>query len=254
MIGRMKRKLLVGVGVLLAAAIGVGAYIFTTLDDQDEVAVTSVLDEFRKSKPADQPARDGLPKQGVYSYTVTGREVIKRGVTIDRTLPTSAVALVRHLPNGFEVETRYSEQHIELAKYEFAADGAYLTEAVSTVVAGPIRTVRPRAWQPKLLRFPGAGAKKEWGGDFTAGDLKLNVKARFLPDETFQVGGTPVEVKVVEFVQSITGDFTGDRTETFWYAPKTGLIVRYKIDSSLKGETDFDFNADQTLEAVDPEV
>ena len=253
-IAGMKRKIMIGIGVLLLAVIGVGAYIFTTLDDQDEAKAVDVVAEFRKSKQPDQPARDGLPKQGVYTYTVTGKERIQRGIEISRTIPANAVALVRHHDGGFEMETRFSEQHVELARFELAPEGAYLTRAVTTIVAGPIKTVRDREWKPKLLRLPVADAAKVWGGNYTAGDLTLNVKARFLPDETVTVGGTAVDVKVVEFVQKITGDFTGDRTETFWYSPKTGLIIRYKIDSTLEGATDFDFTADQTLESLEPQV
>ena len=97
-------------------------------------------------------------------------------------------------------------------------------------------------------------ATKSWGGDFTAGDLKLHVTSRLLPNETITVGGTAVAVQVAESLQTITGEYSGDRTETFWYSPKLGVIVRYKIASSLKGPTNLDFNADQTLQSLEPEV
>ncbi len=252
----MKRKILIGIGVLLAAAVGIGVFIFTTLDNQTAANVGDVVADFRASRQPDQPARAGLPKQGVYRYAVTGREKITRGLTIRRTLPAAAPALVRHRPDGFEIETRYSDQHIEMSRYALAPDGAYVTFAVTTIEAGPIKTVRQRSWSPKLLRLPAAGGDvtQTWGGDFTAGDLKLNVTSRRLPNEQMVVGGTPVPVQVAESVQTITGEYSGDRTETFWYAPKLGLIVRYKIASSLKGPTDLDFDADQTLQSLEPEM
>ena len=83
----MKRRVLTGIGVLLAAAIGVAAFIFTTLDNQTAANVGDVVAEFRASRQPDRPARPGLPKQGVYRYAVTGRETITRGLTIRRTLP-----------------------------------------------------------------------------------------------------------------------------------------------------------------------
>lgn len=252
----MKGKILLGIGVLVAAVVGIGAYIFTTLDDQTEAKVVDVVADFRADAGPDLPARAGLPKQGVYRYAVTGREKITRGVAIERTLPTAAPALVRHRPDGYEIETRYSDQHIEMSRYAIEPDGAYVTFAVTTIAAGPIKTVRERAWSPKLLRMPPASdaATDTWGGDFTAGDLKLSVKSRRLPNESITVGATAVPVQVVESVQAITGEYTGDRTETFWYAPKLGVIVRYKIDSSLKGPTDLDFSADQLLQSLEPEV
>ena len=253
----MKRKILIGTGVVVAILIAVGVFIFTTLDDSTEASVGDVVGDFRAAAQPDSPARDGLPKQGVYRYNVVGKERIKSAITVNRDLPLTAPSLVRHTDGGFEVETRFSDQHVELSRYALEPDGAYVTFAVTTISAGPIKTVRERSWSPRLLRMPSAaGAKSNatWGGDFTAGDLKLNVTSRMLPPETIDVGGTPVAVQVAESVQVITGEYSGDRTETFWYSPKLGLIVRYKITSSIKGPTDLDFEADQTLVAVDPEV
>lgn len=252
----MKRKVLIGSGVFVAAAVGLGAWYYTTLNDQTAAEVVDVVAEFRASASPDQPARAGLPKQGVYRYAVTGTETITRGLTIDRILPTAAPALVRHRPDGFEIETRYSDKHIEMSRYAIAPDGAYVTFAVTTIEAGPVKTVRERSWSPRLLRMPSVAgaATKSWGGDFTAGDLKLHVTSRLLPNETITVGGTAVAVQVAESLQTITGGYSGDRTETFWYSPKLGVIVRYKIASSLKGPTNLDFNADQTLQSLEPEV
>jgi hypothetical protein len=251
----MKLKILIGAGVLVVGAIVAALVLYDQATTTKEAKVVDVVAEFRASAKPDQPAKPGLPKQGVYRYAVTGKEKITRGVAISRDLPAAAPALVRHTADGFEVETRYSDQHIEMARYALQGDGAYVTFAVTTISAGPIKTVRERSWSPKLLRFPLAPKPGQtWGGDFTAGDLKLNIKSRMLPKETVTVGGTPVETQVAEFVQKITGEYTGDRTETYWYAPKLGVIVRYKIDSSLKGPTNLDFHADQTLQAVEPEV
>jgi hypothetical protein len=253
----MKRKIVIATGFVLAILVGVGIFIFTTLDDSTEASVGDVVGEFRSTAKPDAPARDGLPKQGVYRYAVTGKERIKSTITINRDLPAAAPSLVRHTDGGFEVETRFSDQHVELARYSVEPEGAFVTFAVTTIKAGPIKTVRERSWSPKLLRMPSAATAKSaptWGGDFTAGDLKLKVTSRMLAPETIDVGGTPVPVQVAESVQAITGEYTGDRTETFWFSPTLGVIVRYKITSSITGPTDLDFEADQTLLSTVPEV
>jgi hypothetical protein len=59
---------------------------------------------------------------------------------------------------------------------------------------------------------------------------------------------------VIESRQEITGEYTGRRTETFWYAPDRGLIVKYAIDSTLDGPTDFDITAEQTLRSLTPQT
>lgn len=249
----MKRKILIGLAALLVVIVGVGAYIFTTLDDQTVSKVDDVLAQFRESAPPEQPARPGLPKQGVYQYTVTGKERIKSTLTVNRTLPPTATALVRHTPEGYDVETRYSKEHIEISKYRLAEAGSFVTFANTRLEVGPVTTVKERAWSPELLRLP-LDTKAPLGGNFKSGDLDLVIKSRLLPDEKVTVAGTPVDVTVVEHVQDIKGEYTGSRTEKFWFSPKLGMIVRYTITSTLKGPVDFDFTADQTLTSLDPQV
>ena len=91
-----------------------------------------------------------------------------------------------------------------------------------------------------------------WGGPFTAGDLELQIESEVLRREAVDVGGRRVNAFVIESRQDITGEYTGQRTETFWYAPAQGLVVRYSIDSTLDGPTDFDIRADQTLRSLTP--
>lgn len=251
-----KKVILTSIAGLVVVAVGVGAYVYTTLDDQTEQGVDSVLADFRKDRPPDAPARDGLPKQGVYPISVIGEETIKSGpLTVDRTLPAQASMIVRHRADGFETEARYSAEHVEIARYGFTNDGTVLTFAITKLKVGPTSTTRERAWTPVLLRFPADSAPgKTWGGAYKSGDLDLTITAKALPDATVTVAGEAVRTDVFEFVQDVKGEFTGSRTETFWYSPEQDLVVRYKIDSSLDGPTDLDFAADQTLTSLTPTV
>ena len=61
----MKRKVLIGSGVFVATVVGLGAWYYTTLNDQTAAKVVDVVAEFRASASPDQPARAGLPKQGM---------------------------------------------------------------------------------------------------------------------------------------------------------------------------------------------
>lgn len=245
------RKALIAILVLAAIALGVAAYLFTTLNDQTTASVPEILTEFRDTKGADNPAA-GFPKQGVYRYRVEGQEHISRGpIDVTRTLPTEAAALVRHTGTGFDVDTRYSGEHREFSHYEVKPDGTYVTSATTTLQVGPIKTVKERAWKPELLRFP--RTKTSWGGDYKTGDMTAVVKAAVRPSEAVDVGGKRVQGKVVNFTQTISGEYSGTREETFWLSD-TGVILRYKIVSSLTGPTNLDFTADQTLAALEPDV
>jgi hypothetical protein len=250
-----RRYILIGVGVLIVALVVGGFLFWRTLDDTEPVTASEALAEYRESPTPGQAAR-GLPAPGVYEYDVTGSEQLRRGpVDLDRTLPAVAPMLVRHQDGGYETDLRYSDGHTELSRYDLRPRGAYVTFA-RTVVETPVTTTtRDREWTPPLLRLPLAPeVGQRWGGPFTAGDLELQIENEVLRREPVDVGGRPVNAFVIESRQDITGEYTGERTETFWYAPARGLVVRYTIDSTLDGPTDFDIKAEQTLRSLTPQT
>lgn len=249
------KKFLVPLLLVLAVAIGAAIWLYSTFDNQTTATVASVVDEFREVKGPDATAPT-QPKQGVYSYSVTGEERISRtGLDVKRTLPTQAPALVYNLPSGeFEIKTKFSEQHVEVNRYKIEAGQTVLTYAITDIAVGPLTVNRKREWSPTLVRFPkDAKPGATTTGDFTAGDLKLKVKTTVLPAESVIVGGTAVPATVVKFDQDVTGEYSGFRTETFYWS-EDGTLLRYTIDSSLKGPTNLDFKADQTLTSLTPEI
>jgi hypothetical protein len=250
---RRRNIILIGVGVLIVALVVGGILFWQSLDDTDPVTANDALTEYRES-PTPGEAGPGLPAPGVYEYTVSGSEQLSRGpVDIDRGLPAVAPMLIRHADGGYETDLRYSDSHTELSRYDVRPQGAFVTFA-RTVVKTPVTTTtRDREWTPNLLRLPLRPEVGEtWGGPFTAGDLQLQIENEVLRREPVDVGGRPVNAFVIESRQEITGEYTGRRTETFWYAPAQALVVRYTIDSTLDGPTDFDIKAEQTLRSLSP--
>lgn len=250
------KKALVIIVALLVVLLGGALWLYSTLDDQTAASVTSVVDEFRELKGPDSDP-EGRPGQGVYEYTVTGNERIKRGsIDVSRTLPSTAVAMVYTLPSGeYEVRTKFSEEHIEVARYDRRAQGTFLTFARTTLRVGPFSSTKERVWSPALIRNPATTTPGPISsGSYAAGDsLTMNVTITVQEPENVDVGGTSVPATVVRFDQKASGEFTGDRTETFWWA-KNGLLIRYTISSSLKGSPDLDFFADQRLMSLEPQV
>ncbi len=239
---------------ILAVLVGVGIWIYSTLDNQTTTKVSSVVADFHKLK-GEEAANPQRPRQGVYEYTVVGHETITRtGINIDRDLPATAVGLVYNLPSGeWEVRTNFSNEHVEVARYVAKVDGAHLVFAKTILNVGPLTVTKDRAWTPTLLRDPSpAKPGTTTSGTFQAGDaLTMKVTTTVLPPATVDVGGTKVPATAVKFDQIASGEYTGTRTETFWWA-KNGLLLRYTIDSSLKGSTNLDMKADQTLTALTP--
>ena len=250
---RRRSYILIGVGVLIVALVVGGFLFWRTLDDTDPVTASDALTEYRENPTPGQAAR-GLPAPGVYEYSVAGSEQLSRGpVDIDRALPPVAPMLVRHGDGGYETDVRYSDGHTELSRYDLRPQGSFVTFA-RTVVKTPVTTTtRDREWTPPLLRLPIVPeVGQTWGGPYTAGDLELQIENEVLRREAVDVGGRRVNAFVIESRQDITGEYTGQRTETFWYAPAQGLVVRYSIDSTLDGPTDFDIRAEQTLRSLSP--
>jgi hypothetical protein len=252
---RRRSYILIGVGVLIVALVVGGVLFWRALDDTDPVTASDALAEYRGS-PTPGEASPGLPAAGVYEYDVTGSEQLSRGpVDIDRGLPAVAPMLVRHQDSGYETDLRYSDSHTELSRYDLRPQGAFVTFARTVVTTPVTTTTRDREWTPPLLRLPAAPKVGEtWGGPYTAGDLELQIENEVVRREPVDVGGEPVNAFVIESRQDITGEYTGERTETFWYAPARGLVVRYTIDSTLDGPTDFDITAEQTLRSLTPQT
>jgi hypothetical protein len=251
------RRPLLTVGAVVIVAIIVGGFLFwRTLDDADPVEAADAVAEYREN-PTPGEAGAGLPAPGVYEYRVTGSERLSRGpIDIDRALPELAPMLVRHQDGGYETDLRYSEDHTELSRYDVRRRGSFVTFARTVIGTTGISTTRDREWTPPLLRLPQRPTVGEtWGGPYTAGDLKLQIENEVLRKETVGVGGTPVDdAFVIESRQDVTGEYSGARTETFWYSPSRGLVVKYTIDSSLDGPTDLDITAELTLRALAPQT
>ncbi len=249
----MRNKILAVLAAVVVVAAVIVFFVVRSLDDQTQTKAADVVDEFRAAASTARDPRPGLPAQGVYEYRVIGREKIQKALSIERTLPPTAAMIVLHTPAGYDTDTRYSGEHREQARYDLGAEGAKLTFAITTISAGPIRTVRDREWKPVLVRFPVDGPlPSPVSGRYTAGDLTLNVTAQNLPDATVDVGGTPVKAHVYRFDQDVTGEYSGTRTETFWYDPESALVLRYTIRSSIKGPTNLDFDVDQRLTSLTP--
>lgn len=252
----MRRPLLIVGAVVIVAIVVAGFLFWRTLDDTDPVTSSDAVSEYREN-PTPGRAGPGLPAPGVYEYGVTGTERLSRGpIDIQRDLPVLAPMLVRHVGGGYETDLRYSQDHTELSRYDLRPQGSFVTFARTVIGTTGISTTRDREWTPPLLRFPlRPKVGQDWGGPYTAGDLTLQIENTVLRLETADVGGTAVDdVFVLESKQDVTGEYSGTRTETFWYSPSTGMVVRYTIESSLDGPTDLDITAEQTLRSLAPQT
>lgn len=251
----MTRKITIGLVALVAVVIVAGIAFFFLAGRSSSAGIEDAVADLQAENLTARPAEPGLPAQGVYELSVTGSETISRGpVKVNRKLPGTAPMIVRHITNGYETEFRYSSVHIEWVRYGLAEDGASATWGQSEISAG-VTTTRPRDWTPPPLRIPlEPQVGDTWEGDYESGDLGVRIESRVDREDTVDVAGEPVDVVVIDSTQKVTGEYNGSRREQFFYAPEYGLLVRYVIESDLKGPVNFSYEVDQTVTSLEPAV
>ena len=251
----MKRKIIIGIVALIAVVVVAGASVFFLAGRTSESGIADAVADLKAESITPRAPAPGLPQQGVYQLEVKGSETISRGpAKINRDLPETAPMIIRHTKNGYETEFRYSSGHTEWVRYRIGDDGASATWGQSEISAG-VTTKRPRNWSPSPLRLPlSPKVGDTWEGDYKSGELGVRIESRVDREDTVTVAGEPVAVVVIESTQSVEGEYNGSRREQFYYSPDTGLLVRYVIESDLKGPVNFSYDVDQTVTSLEPLV
>lgn len=250
----MGRKLAwIGGGALVLVIVAVGVLWFL-LQSSGAATIETALEDFAADPAAAAEPVDGAPAPGVYTYAVTGDERISRSsLGISRSVAGEAPFIIKTVDGGYETELRYSQDHTEWVRYAVRDDGASATWGQSEVKALGIGELRPREWEPQPLRLPtDPEVGDAWAGSYKSGTLDVDIASSILREDSVEIEGAQVPVVVIESVQTISGAYSGGRTEEFWLDPETDLVVRYKITSDLEGPIDFSITADHTLTSLTP--
>ena len=241
-----------GLAALIVLAVAV---LWFLLQTSGAASVDDALEDFASYPDlASAEPMDGAPAPGVYTFQVTGEERIGRGsLGISRSVSGEAPFIIRTTDDGYETELRYSADHTEWVRYAVGEEGTTSTWGQSEVKALGIGELRPREWDPPPLRFPAQPAVGDsWSGTYKSGTLDVAIDGSVLREDKVEIGGESVPVVVIESVQSISGAYSGPRTEEFWIDPERNLIVRYTIASDLEGPIDFSITADHVLTSLTP--
>jgi hypothetical protein len=251
----MSRKVfLISAGAIVGLLAVLVVLFLVLASNSSESSVTDAVEDLDSEGRVARAQEPGLPAQGVYEYSVIGKETLSRGpISVNRDLPDRAPMIVRHTDLGYETEIRYSSDHVEWVRYRLAGRGASATWAQTKVGATGVSTTRPREWTPPPLRLPfDVEVGDTWEGDYDSGGLAVRIESEALRNDIVTVADQPVDVIVIESTQAVEGEYSGSRREQFYYSTETGLIVRYVIESDLDGPVDLSFEADQTLVSLEP--
>ena len=249
------RALLIGLGALVVVLVVGGVILYLIASRTSAASTDTAVEDFRASSIEDRPAARGLPPRGVYQYTVDGRETIDGGpLSVGRDLPSLSPRIVRHTEDGFEIEWRLSGDHVESWGYALQDDGAHALFERSTLSVAGISATTENEWSPPPLRLP---AEPEVGMTWTertsSGGQRISIASEVSAQETVDVGGTPVEVVLIDSTIDYAGDVEGRIEDTSYYDPETGLEIRHVSNATLDdGSSEVTTRWDATLRSLEP--
>lgn len=249
------RALLIGLGALVVVLVVGGVILYLIASRTSAASTDTAVEDFRESSIEDRPEARGLPAQGVYQYTVDGRETIDGGpLSVGRDLPSISPRIVRHTEQGFEIEWRLSGDHVESWGYALEDDGAHALFERSTLAVAGISATTENEWSPPPLRLPAEPeVGMSWNEDTASGDQRISIASEVSGRETVDVGGTPVEVVLIESTIDYAGGVEGRIEDTSYYDPETGLEIRHVSNATLDdGSSEVTTRWDATLRSLEP--
>lgn len=183
------------------------------------------------------------PTPGTYRLEVDGSEKVQFGPVsfCNQTLPTSTELVVKpasgEAPGSFDFDVPYfpnsSGQHDERHIYRFTKTAVSLSYEIATVTCQGVRQSSETSFAPEQPRVElPLRVGKSWhykgGGNNRTEDASFKV----LRTETLSVAGRQVVTYVVQTTTTFTGDESGTRDQTWWYAPSLAMPVKWREKQS----------------------
>jgi hypothetical protein len=188
--------------------------------------------------PVPTTAAVGVPAVGTYPLAVQGSEKVQFGPVsfCSQTLPSSTHLVVKRAagesPTSYDFDVpffpssagRHDERHI----YRYTSTAVFLDYEIATVTCQGVRQSSDTSFTPeqKRVEIPlqvGASWHSHGGGASRTEDATTTV----LRTEALQIQERSVLTYVIETTTSFTGDESGTRDQTWWYAPSWAMPVKW---------------------------
>lgn len=207
--------------------------------------------------PAEEAAKstksDEAPQRGVYSYAMTGKQVVPGGALRVKNLPDrSDLFVTPALKIGtntcFRIQMRFSSDVATTSTYVIRGEDVYLM-SLRTQALGESQEIVPN---PPVLSASGSGSK--WSGQFggrTYGGYSFSA----LGKRTFRVGSMKVRTAGISSSVSYRGAFNGTQAVTAWIAlrPNPHIVVSEELESRQDfGVSTLKINAHSHLLSLKP--
>jgi hypothetical protein len=242
--------------VVLLGVAGGAWWVWQGAHTSTAVEATDAVSEFRTGEAApDVAPRPGVPEAGVYRYRVTGQEAAGSGVlSAERPLPAEAVYIITPTAEGYHEDLRFSEEHVEEARFRVDPAGTTAEWRRTKVTFVGIGSDTRDDVVPAALDHPRPmKAGDEWGGEYQLGELAVSYTAKVVGTGTATVDGRTVRTVTYRTDATFTGSTPGTRTDVVEFAPGLSLPVAWSIDQTTGGASDFTVSADMELVSATPE-
>jgi hypothetical protein len=201
-----------------------------------------------------------VPRVGRYALQVEGSEKVDFGPVsfCSQSLPKSTDLVVSKAagegPTSYDFDLPYfpgqAGKHDERHLYRYTKDAVFLDYEIATVTCQGVRQSSDTDYSPPQarVRLP-LSVGRSWttsGGDADRTDSTSNKVVR---TETLTVRGVRVPTYVIETTTSFTGSESGSRTQTWWYAPRRAMPLKWSehIDGRRSGAA---YSEDVTVTVV----
>lgn len=243
-LGRGRRALLVGLGVVLVGA-AVWFGVRWSQRGADEASTGDAVDRFRRQSGGDAGNAGFLrPAAGVYEYTATGTERLSLLSTGQQWGPTIPASVTHESGDCWTERLEFSTNHWQERRY--CAAGSTLQEmgdrlyqsfdfvafqvgdTIEFTCSPPADAIRATAtpgdsWTQSCEgRSPGRGTRVTSAGNNT-----------FVGREKVRVGGDDIDAVHYRLDRTLTGDQRGTERREYWYAAADGQLLRGSHDITV---------------------
>ncbi len=245
-----RKILLIAAGLIAAVFIVAGVGWRQLSTDSSPISVGKAMDRF---KQAAKGSVSGPPRQGVYTYTLQGKECAGlAGLKLCRSFPSQARMIVTRTPGTITVEVDLSQDHLEASRFDVRPDGRYLAWQRTRIVFG-IAQESVAATVPTTLALPSTlRVGQHWTQHFSAGGLPVVSTNRVTRQAPMRIGGTSVTAYEIDASSKTGGDHPGTETDVTWHAPGSGLDVRLVVHRRIGGTFPYTMDVDATLQSLQP--
>jgi hypothetical protein len=225
-------------------------------------SVGQAVSDFRRSQGAAKAAAEGSPPAGVYQYAATGQytvSVIGLGKDI-RMLPKTVPALLVSDGSCWTLNIRFFKQHQRTVRYcSDKKGGLRMVWLVNQNEFFGFKHLTKSRCEPDQILRPGdkpghqtPQSCKPMNDNQMFGKTNAKVSFDYIAAESMTIGGQKLRVHhlrrtlVVKSLQSVKVE------QHLYYAARTGMLVRYRINGKGSGLATFKSDYELTLVSLSP--